>query len=377
MQSFLNGVRVLSLAPWLPGLYCTMLLADLGADVILIEHPSGKERAERPRGYLSIINRNKRSLTLDLKLTKGKEILTKLITKSDVFIEGLRPGTVNQMGIGYKDLKKINPSLIFCSINGYGQNGPYKDRPAHNNTYVGIAGMVQTFPNDPILYNPHVSIADLAAAMFASLSIIAALRIKDREGKGQFIEVPIVDCAVAWMSQELGTFYNTGQGRPEAPASGFYKTSDGKYLSLSVGASDKLWRNLCKTIGLINLSEMTHLERENKFEEIEATLREIICNRTRDEWLKLLVESDVPCGPVLTLNGLITDPLIKYRNLIIEVEGKKDHKEKQVAYPVKFSWGQMAIKKIAPNLGENTEEILEDLGYTKNELKILREEKVI
>lgn len=377
MQSFLDGVKILNLAPWLPGLYCTMLLADLGADVILIEHPSGKERAERPPGYLSIVNRNKRSLTLDLKLAKGKEIFTKLVTKSDVFIEGLRPGTVNQLGIGYENLKKINSSLVFCSISGYGQKSPYKDRPAHNNTYVGMAGMVQTFPNDPILYNPHVSIADLAAAMFASLSIIAALRIKDREGRGQFIEVPIVDCAVSWMSQELGTFYNTGQGRPEAPASGFYKTSDGKYLSLSVGASDKLWCNLCKTIGLINLSEMTHLERENKFEEIEATLREIICNRTRDEWLKLLVESDVPCGQVLTLRELITDPHIKSRDLIIEVEGKRDHKEKQVAYPVKFSGGQMTIKKIAPNLGENTEEILEDLGYTKNELKILKEEKVI
>ena len=213
--------------------------------------------------------------------------------------------------------------------------------------------------------------------MFAGLSIIAALRIKDRDGKGQFIEVPIVDCAVSWMSQELGTFYNTGQGRPEAPASGFYKTSDEKYLSLSVGASDKLWRNLCKTIGLINLSKMTHWEREKKFEEIETTLREMISKRTSDEWLKLLVESDVPCGPVLTLSGLITDPHIKYRNLIVEVEGKKGHKEKQVAYPVKFSGRQMTIKKIAPNLGENSEEILEDLGYTKNELKILMEEKVI
>lgn len=377
MQSFLDGVKILNLAPWIPGLYCTMLLADLGVDVILIEHPSGKERAERPPGYLSIVNRNKRSLTLDLKLAKGEEIFTKLVTKSDVFIEGLRPGTVNQLGIGYENLKKINSSLVFCSISGYGQKSPYKDRPAHNNTYVGMAGMVQTFPNDPILYNPHVSIADLAAAMFASLSIIAALRIKDREGKGQFIEVPIVDCAVSWMSQELGTFYNSGQGRPGAPASGFYKTSDEKYLSLSVGASDKLWRNLCKTIGLINLSERNHLERENRFEEIEATLREIICNRTRDEWLKLLVESDVPCGPVLTLRDLINDPHIKSRNLIAEVEGKRDHKEKQVAYPVKFSGGQMTIKKIAPNLGENTEDILQDLGYTKNEIKILREEKVI
>jgi crotonobetainyl-CoA:carnitine CoA-transferase CaiB-like acyl-CoA transferase len=377
MQSFLDGVKILNLAPWLPGLYCRMLLADLGADVILIEHPSGKERAERPPGYLSIVNRNKRSMTLDLKVAKGKEIFTKLVAKSDVFIEGLRPGTVNQLGIGYEDLKKINSSLVFCSISGYGQKSPYKERPAHNNTYVGMASMVQSFPNDPIAYNPHVSIADLAAAMFASLSIIAALRVKDREGSSQFIEVPIVDCAVSWMCQELGTFYNTGQGRPEAPASGFYKTSDGKYLSLSVGASDKLWRNLCKAIGLTNLSEMTHLERENKFGEIEASLREIICHRTREEWLKLLAESDVPFGQVLTLRELITDPHIKSRSLIVEVEDNRGQKEKQVAYPIKFSGKQLAIKKFAPKLGENTEEILKDLGFNKNEIRILKREMVI
>ena len=377
MQSSLTGVRILNLAPWLPGLYCTMLLADLGADVILVEHPSGKERSERPPGYLSIVNRNKRSLTLDLKLTRGKEIFLKLIGKSDVFVEGLRPGSVDQLGIGYEDVRKINARLIYCSITGYGQDSPCRSWPAHNNTYMGIAGMVQATAGDPIVYNPRIPVADLAAAMFATISVLAALQIRDREGNGQYIEVPIVDCAVSWMSPDLGTFFNTGHVRAEMPATGFYKTIDGEYLSLSVGPSDRLWGNLAKAVGLNNWSEMPRMERLRKFEELEASLREIISRRTRDEWLKLFVETEVPCGPVHTLGELTTDPHIRHRNLITEFEDNKCKKAKQVAYPVRFSEAPVTIRKLAPALGEDTDDILQGLGYTDSEIKTLRKEGAV
>lgn len=377
MELPLNGIRVLGMAPWLPGLYCNMLLADLGADVILVEHPDGKERAERPPGYLSIINRNKKSMTLNLKSPKGKLVFNRLVRKSDVFLEGFRPGTVQRMGIDYRSLKNINPKIIYCSITGYGQDSPYKNYPGHNNTYMGIAGMVHSLPDSPVIYNSNVETADLISSMFAALSIVAALRARDSTNRGQYIEVPIVDCALSWMSPNFGVFFATGQLRPEPPATNFYQTSDGKYISLSVGATDSLWQNLCHAIGLTKLADLSHVEREEKFEELEATMREIISHRTRDEWLELLHAADAPCGPVLTLGELRTDPHIKHRQLIIEIEDDKGEKVKQVAYPVRLSETPVTIRKPAPALGEDTEAVLQELGYTRNEIKDLRKEGAI
>lgn len=374
MELPLTGVRVLGMAPWLPGLYCNMLLADLGAEVLLIERPDGKERAERPPGYLSIINRNKKSMTLNLKSERGREAFNKLVEKSDVFMEGFRPGTVSRMGIDYENLKKINPRIVYCSITGYGQDSPYKDYPGHNNTYMGIAGMVHPLPGTPISYSSHVSVADLTSSMFAALSIIAALRVVDRTGRGQYLEAPITDCALSWMSPNLGVFFASGQVRPEPPATNFYKTSDGKYLSLSTGATDSLWRNLCNAMGLNHLAHLSHVEREERFEELESTVREIISHRTRDEWLKSLHAADAPCGPVLTLGELKADPHIRRRALIVEKKDGTGASVEQVAYPVRFSETPATIERLAPALGEHTEEILLDLGYSSDEIKELSKE---
>lgn len=377
MESPLNGVIVLGMAPWLPGLYCNMLLADLGANVILIEHPDDKVRAERPPGYVSIVNRNKKSITLNLKSAKGKEVFSRLVRKSDVFLVGFRPGTAQRLGIDYESLKKLNPNIIYCEITGYGQDSPYKNYPAHNNTYMGIVGMVHPLPNSPVTYSSNVFIADLTASMFAALSIVAALRARDKMGRGQYIEVPIVDCALSWMSPTLGAFFATGQLRPEMPAGNFYRTSDGKYISLSALTTDSLWRNLCHAIGLNKLAELSHVERGERFEELETTVREIISHRTRDEWLELLYAADAPCGPVLTLEELKADSHIKHRRLIVEIEDDKGAKVEQVAYPVRFSETPVTIRKLAPALGEDTEGILQGLGYNRDEIKDLREEGAI
>lgn len=245
----LQGVRMLAMAPWLPGLFCTLLLADLGADVILVEHPGGKERRERPPGFLSVINRNKRSLAVDLNSPKGKEIIYKLAARSDVFMEGFRPGTTKRMGMSYDMLNKLSPKIIYCSLSGYGQEGPYRNLPAHNNSYMGIAGMICTLPESKPIYNRYIPVADLCGSMFAALDIVAALRQRDLTHRGQYLDVAIMDCTVSWMSSNLSMFYATGGLRPKLPASDFYQTKDGNYIGLSVGPTDSLWRNLCRALG--------------------------------------------------------------------------------------------------------------------------------
>lgn len=373
----LSGVKLLAMANWVPGLYCSMLLADLGADIILVEHPSGRERAERPPGLTSVLNRNKRSMTLDLKSPKAKEIFNNLAIKSDVFMEGLRPGATKRIGIDYENLRKINPKIIYCSLSGYGQDGPYRDWPAHNSTYMGIAGMISSFTGFPPTYNRYVPVADLTGSMFAALSIVAALRARDSTDEGQYIDVSILDCTVSWMSGNLGFLFATGHLRPELPASSFYKTKDGRYITLSVGPTDHLWQNLCHVMGLDELANMPRQQREESFEELEQTLQEVISCRTSAEWIKLLVAADAPCGPVLTLDELSSDPHVRHRELIREIEDDKGQKVKQVAHPVRFSETPVEIRKLAPALGENTEEILKDLGYSKEEIDELRSEKAI
>jgi formyl-CoA transferase/CoA:oxalate CoA-transferase len=352
-----------------------MLLADLGAEVILLEHPSGKERAERPPGFLSILNRNKKSLTLDLKSQKGKEIFCKLVAKSDVFMEGFRPGAVQRMGIDYRAVEKMNPRIIYCSLSGYGQDSPYRNRPAHNNAYMGIAGMITTLAGFSPSYNRYVPVADLSGAMFAALNIVSALRVRDITGKGQYIDVSITDCSLSWMSGNLGVFFSTGHLRPALPATDFYRTKDDKYISLSVGATDSLWENLCCALGLDELADMSRSEREEKFEELEMTLRELISRRSREEWIELLTSADAPCSPVLALNELESDSHVRHRGLIIEVQSKGE-KVRQVAYPVRFSESRIEIRKPAPALGEDTAQLLQDLGYSQDEIDRLRKEKV-
>jgi len=356
-----------------------MLLADMGAEVILIERPDDKVRAERPPGFLSIVNRNKKSITLNLKSVKGQEIFERLARKSDVFLAALRPDTLLKMGADYETLTKVKPDIIYCAMTGYGQDSPYKDYPAHNNTYMGIAGMVYPLPggpvNDDLVCNNYT--ADLIASMFAAFSIVCALRARDKTGRGQFIDVPIVDSALSWMSATLGVFFATGKLRPDYPATNFYRTSDGKYISLSALTTDSLWRNVCDGLGLSEFADLDRVEREERFEELEAAVRNIISQRTRDEWLELLHAADAPCGPVLTLGELKDDQHIKHRQLILELEDDRGAKVEQMAFPVKFSEMEVTIRKLAPSLGEDTEDILHSLGYDSDEINHMRTEEAI
>jgi len=376
----LEGTRVLSMAEQLPGPYCTMLLGDLGAEVILLERPGTGDPARMIPAFLSILGRNKKSITANLKSEKGREICYKLAARSDVFLEGFRPGVLKRLGADYESIRKINPRIIYCSISGYGQDGPYQDRPGHDLSYQATAGLLANYiesGNFPA--GPGVAIADLSSAMFATIGILAALRARDRFGVGQYVDVSMTDGLVSWMSAALGIYLNMGsslQAVAREPAYGVFQAKDEKYLTLSIAHEDHFWRNLCHAIGKDELAELPREQRHLRKDELVAMLRGALATKTRDEWVELLTKADVPCGPVYTLEEVVSDPQILHRGMIVEVDGPEG-RVKQVAHPIKFSETPAQIRMLLPKLGEHTEEILTSLGYSPEEIEGLRKEGVI
>jgi crotonobetainyl-CoA:carnitine CoA-transferase CaiB-like acyl-CoA transferase len=355
-----------------------MLLADLGADVIILERPGVGNPARVLPHFLEITNRNKRSLTVNLKSKKGKDIFFKLAEKCDVIIECMRPGVVDRLGIGYNAIKDINPQLVYCSVSGYGQDGPYRDWPAHDSSYQGIAGVLDFTPRDAegVPQLPGILVADLSAGMFAAVSILGALLARDKLGTGQYIDVSMTDGLVSWLSVPLGQYFATGmsprQGSGE-PAMGVFTAKDGKFLTLSIAHEDYFWNNLCHAIGKPEFADMPRQERWQRRDELAAMLKKALLTKTRDEWVKALIEADVPCAPVLSLEEVVADKHLRHRGVFPEVKDAKGGKVKQVAFPARFSETQPRIGRLPPALGEHTQEILEWLGYTSAEIKDLRQ----
>jgi len=391
----LDGIKVLDLTRLLPGDYCTLLLADLGADVLKVEDPFlgdyvrwyppivGQESAMH-----HLLNRNKKSITINLKTDKGREILYKLAAEYDILIEGFRPGVVKKLKIDYETLEKINPRLVYLSLTGFGQYGPYRDLPGHDINYIGIAGIlgITGQRNGPPVI-PGVQIADLSGGMFAAFSVLAGLISRGRTGKGQYIDFAMLDGVVSWLTVHAARYFveKVNPKRGEMLLSGalpiynVYETKDGKYLTLG-SLEDKFWRNLFKAIGREDLGHIEESFREmrlDKLDEVTEELRKIFLTKTRDEWVKFLWEHDVCVGPVYTFEETFNDPQVKAREMVIELDHPEVGKLQQTGIPVKFSKTPGEIRMRAPHLGEHTEETLLKLGYSKEEIEQLRKEQVI
>lgn len=377
-----EGVRVVDLTALLPGPFCSMILCDLGAEVIKIERPAGGDpgRAMMP-ALFSTVNRGKKSLTLNLKEEEARKALGKLIEKSDVFLEGFRPGVVGRLGFDYEKVKEINPRIVYCSISGYGQSGPYRDMPGHDVNYLGVAGTLSFSgePQGPPAASGGVQIADLCSAMYASVAIMASLRERDKSGKGDYLDVSMTDCALAWAGPRISEFYGLGcppkdkyMGRG---AYGVYKAGDGKYLTLGC-VEEHFWQSLCRLLGLEEMAKNEEygswLRRNARADEIDPVLKKIFLTRDRDEWLDMLNKADIPCGPVNFPQDLENDPHLSARGLISMAEGYP-----LITFPVKFGRLQMKPKGPLPKLGEHTEEILTGLGYRPGDIEKMRATGVI
>ncbi len=391
----LDGIKVLDLTRLLPGDYCTLLLADLGADVLKVEDPFlgdyvrwyppkiGQESAMH-----HLLNRNKKSISINLKTDKGRGILYKLVEGYDVLIEGFRPGVAKKLRIDYETLEDINPRLVYLSLTGFGQDGPYRDLPGHDINYIGIAGIlgITGERNGPPVI-PGVQIADLSGGMFAAFSLLAGIISRERTGKGQYIDYAMLDGVVSWLTVHAATYFveKVNPKRGEMLLSGalpiynVYETKDGKYLSLG-SLEDKFWKNLFKVIEREDLAKIEESFREMKFEKLDVVteqLKKIFLTKTRDEWVKLLWEHDVCAGPVNTFEEAFNDPQVKAREMVIELNHPEVGVLKQTGIPIKFLKTPGEIRMQAPHLGEHTKEILLNLGYTEEEIKQLKNEQVI
>jgi crotonobetainyl-CoA:carnitine CoA-transferase CaiB-like acyl-CoA transferase len=365
----LEGLRVLDLTRLLPGPFCTMLLADLGADVIKIEEPNGGDPARHypplqgDTGALFVlVNRNKRSVSVDLKLAEGRELLLRLVERSDVLVESFRPGVMDRLGLGYATLAARNPRLIYATLSGFGQSGPYRDRAGHDLNYLALAGVLgYNVGRDGQPVPPAVQIADLGGGTLGAVAILAAVVSRQHTGRGQAVDVSLFGSAVAWLPTLIAALFSQGQAlAPGEPmlAGGLaqydvYATADGR--SVALGALEpKFLVNFLEKVGRAELATAPR-------ELLSKELRAIFASRTLAEWTESLADVDTCFAPVNTLEETLRDPQVQALGLFTSVDHPRLGPLPQIAPPFSFSATPATVRRPPPDLGEHNAEILREL----------------
>ena len=383
----LEGIRVLDLSRLLPGPYCTMLMADFGAEVIKIEDPTQGDYARwmGQGAFFSSLNRNKKSVSLNLKTDEGKEIFRQMAQRADMVVESFRPGVMERLGLGYETLKETHPRLIYCSITGYGQDGPYRDRAGHDInflSYAGILGLNGEKDAKPVV--PPVQIADLGGGALMALSgILMALIARQATGKGQFVDISMLDGAVSWLQATLPQYLLTGKlperGEPELSGGlacyGVYETTDRRYLS--VGALEpKFWVEFCRKIGREDLIDDGYAQPE-KQAELKEIIASVIKEKTLSDWMEIFDGADACVSPVLTLEEMVKDPQVRHRQMILDLKIPERGDVRLPGIPVKLSETPGSVRFLSPGLGEHNEKYLKELGYKEKEIIQFKEKNVI
>ena len=387
----LVGIKVLDLTRLLPGPFCSLLLADFGAEVIKVEQPGPGDYIrwyppliQDTSGIFLLLNRNKKSLTLNLNTVAGKEIFYRLVREADVVLEGFRPGVAKKLGIDWATLQEINQGLIYCSISGYGQDGPYAAKPGHDINYLGYAGVLGITGRAgqaPAL--PGVQIADIGGgALMAAIGILLALAARGRTGRGQFVDVAMLDGVIAWLPIVAGSFFVDGAvpGPGETRLTGkyacydVYRTKDGRYVSLGA-LEPHFWEKLCRFLGRAEYIKWQFVD--EKQDELRVFLNEQFLSRSRDEWVAIFEQIDTCGGPVYDLAEVFTDPQVLHRRMVFELTHPRLGKIKQLGFPIKLSATPAQVRQAPPEPGEHTAEILTGLGYSPADLEAWRREGVI
>ena len=395
MAKALEGIKVLDLSRALAGPYCTMMLADMGAEIIKVEMPGrgddsrswGPPFIEGESSYFMSVNRNKKSITLNMKMEKSREIMHKLIKQSDVLVENFRPGAMERLGLGYERVKEMNPQIIYNSISGFGQDGPYKLLPGFDPVLQGMGGIMSMTgePGRPPV-KVGVAIADISAGMFAAYGIVAALYNRQKTSKGQMVDIALLDSQVAWLTYRAGAYLDSGEipkplgsGHPAIVPYQAFKAKD-IYIIIAVG-NDQLWVKFCKTVGLEEVMDdpkfATNAKRVENREGIIKIVGDLIATKNGDEWLSILTDAGIPCGPINTVDRIFSDPQVLHRQMLQELDHPKAGRIKVTGTPVKLSDTPGEIKSPPPSLGEHTHEILAGLGYSDQEVKQLQQEEVV
>lgn len=399
----LDGVKILDLSRVIPGTFCTMLLGDLGAEVLKIEAPatsefaassiSSQDATRRRQAAYYAPDRNKKSMVVNLKSEAGQRIFHRLSQRADVIVEGFRPGVARRLGIDYETISKLNARIIYCSLSGYGQEGPYRAFPGHDINYIsmaGILGLIGSGDGPPVV--PLNLVADFAgAALYGALGILAAFVARNSTGKGQYVDVAYVDGAVSLMTWFACGYFFDGSvlKRGESwlhgayPYYAVYQTKDGQYITIGC-LEPHFWENLCRLLGREDFipyhfafDHTFHKPDGKKWAEIRSFLTQIFLTKTRDAWFELLIHNDVPAGKVYAPHEVFSDPQVLHRQMVIEVDDPVLGKIQQVGIAPKLSSTPGKIRSLSPLPGENTDETLKELGYEQEEIMSLRQAGVV
>ncbi len=377
----LDGIRVVDLSRILAGPYCSMLLSDFGAEIVKIENPDKGDdtRAYGPpfldgeSVYFLSINRGKKSLTLNLKTPEAREILTKLIRNSDVLVENFRKDFLTSIGFGYDEVAKLNPKIIYASVTGYGHTGPWADRPGYDLAVQGQSG-IMSLTGDPngSPYKTGTSLADITAGIYATLGILLALQARQRTGKGQKVDVSLLDGQVSFLTYQAGIYFGTGKSptrkgnqHPTIVPYETFKARD-RYFNLAVG-NDRLWGQFCDLLGRQDLKThekfATNPRRVQNHDDLYPVLQKIFAEKTADEWLAFFEKNGIPCGAVFSVGEVLEHPQVRAREMVVERPHPKLKSVKMTGVPVKLSDTPGVAGDAPPLLGQHTGELLRDLGY--------------
>ncbi len=380
----LRGVRILDLSRLLPGPFCTLLLADLGAEVIKIEDTGGGDyiRTMGPKvgeetAYFLALNPGKKSVALNLKIPEGLEAFRRLAATANVILEGFRPGTIDRLGIGFEKIREINPGIVYCSISGYGQDGPFRDRAGHDLNYIaraGILGLCGREGEPPVI--PPIQVADLSSGMYAAVAILAALRESERSGRGRYIDISMMDSAMSWLIMAVAEFAGGERGgRGRMPLTGaypcynVYRTRDGREITLAALES-KFWADFCTAAGRPDIARLQYDTSREAFAEIEA----LFAARTGEEWTRALEGVDCCVEFVAGLEEALADVQAKARGMVEEAT-RAGTAGIGIGNPLRLLDGE--IPGPPPGQGEQTAPILRELGYSDREIEALADSGAI
>ncbi len=386
----LEGLRVLDLTRVLAGPYATMILADLGADVIKIEAPGVGDDARHfgpylhgESAYFMSLNRNKRSMTLNLKSPRGQQVLRELVPLFDVLAENFRPGTLEKLGLGYETLRDLNPRLIYAAASGFGRTGPYSQRPAYDGVVQAMGGVMSiTGQEDGEPTRVGTSIGDIIAGIFTAIGILSALAARERTGQGQLVDVAMLDCQVAILENAIARYSVTGEiprpignRHPSVVPIEPFETQDGQ-LMVAVG-NDTIWRRLCEALGRPELAADPRFEtnplRHAHYAELRPILAEIFQSRTIADWQAQLDAAGIPASPINTIAQVMEHPQVLAREMLVKLTHPVAGELTMPGIPIKLSETPGAMRAAAPTLGQHTESLLAELlGYTPEQIAELR-----
>ncbi|MBC8281861.1 MAG: CoA transferase [Chloroflexi bacterium] len=394
MAGALDKIKVVDLTRTLAGPFCTMLMGDMGAEVVKIEEPTGGDETRKWTPFWNgestqflTFNRNKRSLAVNLKEPEGLKIVKDMAADADVMIESFRAGTLDRMGLGYDEIKKTNPGLVYCSISGYGRTGPMSDMPGYDlliQAYSGLMNLTGNPDGSPLRIG--FSLVDLFTGMMAYGTILTALRQKDQTGKGQWVEAALLDGQVAALSYHATGFLGTGveptrmgSGHPSLVPYQAFTSKNGQFI---IGCANQgLWERMCTAIGQDGMLKdpryTDNTERVAHRSECVDELNAVFATNTTDHWVDRIVEAGVPCGPINTVSDVVNNPQVLARNMIAEVEHPSIPNLKFPNSPLKLTDSPATIRRVPPSLGQHNEEILMEAGYPPEIIADLKERGVL